>query len=72
VPGDSKVFRLGIGRGVHLRGWAEALIGEEPPGIAPREFFSQEVIRIHPERALGWHIDPERPSAEWSRRPQLR
>ena len=68
VPEDSTFFRPGIGRGVHLRGRAEALTGEEPPGIAPPGFFSQEVIRIHPERALAWHIDPERPASEWSRR----
>src|ERR687888_540932 len=63
VPEDSTFFRPGIGRGVHLRGRAEALTGEAPPG-----FVSQEVIRIHPERALAWHIDPERPPSEWSRR----
>jgi pyridoxamine 5'-phosphate oxidase family protein len=68
VPEDDGFFRPGIGRGVHLRGWAEALTGEDPPAIAPPGFFSQEVIRIHPERSLAWHIDPDRPTAEWSRR----
>jgi pyridoxamine 5'-phosphate oxidase family protein len=68
VPEDDPFFRPGIGRGLHLRGRGEALKGEEPPAIAPPGFFSQEVIRIHPERVLAWHIDPARPSSDWSRR----
>ncbi len=24
--------------------------------------FSDEVIRIHPEQCVSWHIDPARPS----------
>jgi pyridoxamine 5'-phosphate oxidase family protein len=28
--------------------------------LAPA-FFSEEIIRIHPQRIINWHIDPDRP-----------
>lgn len=39
-------------RGIEIRGRAEALAEVEPP--APG--FSREIIRIHPERILGWGL----------------
>jgi len=44
-------------RGVEIRGWAEALTGQDPP----RPGFSGEVIRIHPRRVLAWGVDPDSP-----------
>ena len=54
-------FRPGVGRGLELRGRAEALRGVQPPDFGAG-LFSDEVIRIHPEQCVSWHVDPARPS----------
>jgi pyridoxamine 5'-phosphate oxidase family protein len=46
-----------------LRGTAEALRGVQPPDFGAG-LFSDEVIRIHPEQCVSWHIDPARPSLQ--------
>ncbi|HEY7487206.1 MAG TPA: PPOX class F420-dependent oxidoreductase [Streptosporangiaceae bacterium] len=61
VPDGPGPFRPGVGRGLELRGRAEALRGVEPPGLGGG-MFSDEVIRIHPEQIVSWHIDPDRPA----------
>jgi pyridoxamine 5'-phosphate oxidase family protein len=60
VPDESGPFRAGVGRGLELRGRAEALRGVEPPALG-EGLFSAEVIRIHPDQIVSWHIDPDRP-----------
>jgi pyridoxamine 5'-phosphate oxidase family protein len=42
-------------RGIEIRGHAEALTDQ------PRtsNYFSPELIRIHPERIISWGIDPD-------------
>lgn len=61
VPDQPGPFQPGVGRGVELRGRAEALVGVEPPPLVAPGFFSDEVIRIHPDWVLSWHVDPDRP-----------
>jgi pyridoxamine 5'-phosphate oxidase family protein len=61
TPDDEPEFRPRVGRGIHLRGQAEALADQDPPGLASPGLFSREIIRIHPEQAVSWHIDPGRP-----------
>ncbi len=53
APADDQVAP-GWGRGVELRGRAELLTGVAPPR-APG-FFSDEVIRIHPDRIISWNL----------------
>jgi len=61
TPDDEPEFRPGVGRGVHIRGRAEALADQDPPGLASPGLFSREIIRIHPEQVVSWHIDSARP-----------
>ena len=61
VPEGDGTFRPGVGRGLELRGLAEARYGAEPPGFGAG-FFSAEVIRIFPDHCVSWHIDPGRPA----------
>ncbi|MFI1198919.1 PPOX class F420-dependent oxidoreductase [Streptomyces sp. BHT-5-2] len=56
APDDDPVAP-GWGRGVEIRGRAEVLTLDAPP-MAP-EFFSSEVIRIHPRRIISWHLEPD-------------
>jgi pyridoxamine 5'-phosphate oxidase family protein len=42
-------------RGIEIRGRAEAL----PSGGATGERMSAEIIRIHPQRVLGWGLDTD-------------
>jgi pyridoxamine 5'-phosphate oxidase family protein len=51
----------GSGGGIEVRGQAEALVGVEPPELGG-DMFSDEVVRIHPDQVVSWHIDPARPS----------
>ena len=60
VPEDSGPFRAGVGRGIEVRGQAEALVGVEPPELGG-DMFSDEVVRIHPDQIVSWHIDLNRP-----------
>ncbi|MYV96728.1 PPOX class F420-dependent oxidoreductase [Streptomyces sp. SID3343] len=55
TPDEPGAYRPGWGRGVEIRGRAELLTDHEPP-FAP-EFFSNEVLRIHPERVIGWNLE---------------
>jgi pyridoxamine 5'-phosphate oxidase family protein len=41
-------------RGVEIRGHAEALTDQTPPGPG----FSGELIRVHPRRIISWGLDP--------------
>ncbi|AKA04396.1 PPOX class F420-dependent oxidoreductase [Streptomyces noursei] len=56
APADDPVAP-GWGRGVEIRGRAELLTLDAPP-MAP-EFFSNDVIRIHPRRIISWHLKPD-------------
>jgi pyridoxamine 5'-phosphate oxidase family protein len=60
TPDEPGPFRPGVGRGIELRGQAEAVRGAEPPAVGSG-LFSDEVIRIHPEEIVSWHVDPDRP-----------
>jgi pyridoxamine 5'-phosphate oxidase family protein len=60
VPEESGPFRAGVGRGIEVRGRAEALVGVDPPELGGG-MFSDEVVRIHPEQIVSWHVDPTRP-----------
>ncbi|MEV5596992.1 PPOX class F420-dependent oxidoreductase [Streptomyces sp. NPDC052496] len=56
TPADDPVAP-GWGRGVEIRGRAEVLTLDAPP-MAP-EFFSNEVIRVHPVRVNSWHLEAD-------------
>ncbi|MFE1171516.1 PPOX class F420-dependent oxidoreductase [Streptomyces sp. NPDC058773] len=56
APADDPVAP-GWGRGVEIRGRAELLTLDAPP-MAP-DFFSNDVIRVHPRRVIGWHLEPD-------------
>jgi pyridoxamine 5'-phosphate oxidase family protein len=60
VAEESGPFRKGIGRGIEVRGRAEALVGMEPPRLGG-DLFSNDVIRVYPDQIISWHIDPGRP-----------
>ncbi|WP_280235479.1 PPOX class F420-dependent oxidoreductase [Nocardia cyriacigeorgica] len=49
----------GKGRGIEIRGVAETLTVDVPP-VAP-DWFSNDIIRIHPRRVHSWHIDAADP-----------
>ncbi|RKN40502.1 PPOX class F420-dependent oxidoreductase [Streptomyces hoynatensis] len=55
APADDPVAP-GWGRGVEIRGRAEALVLEVPP-VAP-DVFSKDVIRVHPRRIVTWNLEP--------------
>jgi pyridoxamine 5'-phosphate oxidase family protein len=57
TPDEPGALKPGWGRGVEIRGVAEALTVDEPP-IAP-EWFSRDILRIHPHWVKSWHIDPD-------------
>ncbi|WP_031466196.1 PPOX class F420-dependent oxidoreductase [Sciscionella sediminilitoris] len=59
TPDEPGAIKPGMGRGVEIRGTAETLWVEEPP-VNP-EWFEHEVIRIHPDRIISWHLDPQQP-----------
>ncbi|WP_395370812.1 PPOX class F420-dependent oxidoreductase [Streptomyces tubercidicus] len=56
APADDPVAP-GWGRGVEIRGRAELLTLDAPP-MAP-DFFSNDVLRIHPRRVIAWHLEPD-------------
>ena len=41
-------------RGIEIRGWAEALVDQTPS----RDYYSREIIRIHPGQIFSWGIEP--------------
>ncbi|WP_242902152.1 PPOX class F420-dependent oxidoreductase [Actinomadura terrae] len=55
---DPDAAKPGWGRGVEVRGRAEFVKGRMPFGEG---FFSDDLIRIHPVRVVGWHLDPAAP-----------
>ncbi|MFF7248820.1 PPOX class F420-dependent oxidoreductase [Embleya sp. NPDC008237] len=55
TPDEPGAFKPGWGRGVEIRGRAELLRDHEPPLAVG--FFSNEVLRIHPERVIGWNLE---------------
>jgi pyridoxamine 5'-phosphate oxidase family protein len=57
APEDSGAPKPGRGRGIEIRGVAEALAGE--PRVLP--YYSDEVIRIRPRRLITWNLSAERP-----------
>lgn len=59
TPDDPAEVKPGWGRGIEIRGRAEIISVEDIP-VAP-QWFSHEIIRIHPERVHQWHIDPANP-----------
>lgn len=59
TPNEPSEVKPGWGRGVEIRGTAEILTVDDIP-VAP-EWFSHEIIRIHPRRIHSWHIDPADP-----------
>ena len=59
TPDGPDAVKPGMGRGVEIRGRAEALVVDDPPG-APR-MAGRDIIRVHPNRIISWHIDPEMP-----------
>ncbi|WP_024806584.1 PPOX class F420-dependent oxidoreductase [Nocardia sp. BMG51109] len=62
TPDDPDEVKPGWGRGVEIRGTAEIVtVGDVP--VNP-EWFSDQVIRIHPNRIHSWHIDPANPDGE--------
>jgi pyridoxamine 5'-phosphate oxidase family protein len=62
TPDEPGAIKPGTGRGVEVRGWVELTEVEVPP-VAP-EWFSHEIMRIHPTRLLSWHIDPDNPDGD--------
>ncbi|MEU5541723.1 PPOX class F420-dependent oxidoreductase [Streptomyces sioyaensis] len=56
APADDPIAP-GWGRGVEIRGRAELLTLDAPP-MAP-DFFSNDVIRVHPRRIISWHLEPD-------------
>ncbi|MDH6125761.1 PPOX class F420-dependent oxidoreductase [Kitasatospora sp. GP82] len=52
---DPEAVAPGWGRGVEIRGRAELLVLDQPP-LMPG-FFSNEAIRIHPERIIPWNLE---------------
>ncbi|KAA8885082.1 PPOX class F420-dependent oxidoreductase [Nocardia colli] len=59
TPDEPGAVKPGWGRGVEIRGVVETLTVDVPP-VAP-EWFSHDIIRIHPRRIRSWHIDPANP-----------
>ena len=60
TPNAPDAIKPGMGRGVEIRGRAETLSVDDPPG-APG-MAGSEIIRIHADRIISWHIDPAMPN----------
>ncbi|MFC9324613.1 PPOX class F420-dependent oxidoreductase [Kitasatospora sp. NPDC057015] len=56
TPDEPGAVKPGWGRGVEIRGRAELFTDRRPAGAPP--FFSEELIRIHPEKVNSWHLEP--------------
>ncbi|MFI6041386.1 PPOX class F420-dependent oxidoreductase [Nocardia sp. NPDC051321] len=59
TPDELGAVKPGWGRGVEIRGVAETMTVDVPP-VAP-EWFSHDIIRIHPRSIRSWHLDPANP-----------
>lgn len=59
TPDEPGQIKPGMGRGVEIRGYAETLRVPNPPGDP--NWTSNDIIRVHPQRILSWHIDPDDP-----------
>lgn len=57
TPDEPGAVKPGWGRGVEVRGRAELITLDAP--IAAPDFFSNDTIRIYPERVNSWHLDPD-------------
>jgi pyridoxamine 5'-phosphate oxidase family protein len=64
TPDGPGAIKPGMGRGVEIRGTAETLTVDDPPGQPP--LAGPDIIRIHPERIISWHIDPDMPDGRAS------
>jgi pyridoxamine 5'-phosphate oxidase family protein len=62
TPDEPGAIKPGMGRGVEIRGRAEPLTVDVPP-VNP-DWFSNDIIRIHPYRIISWHIDPANPDGD--------
>lgn len=60
TPDIPDEIRPGMGRGVEVRGRAETLTVDDPPG-GDSPMAGRDIIRIHPERIHSWHIDRAAP-----------
>lgn len=60
TPDRSGEIKPGMGRGVEIRGHAEVLVVDDPPGEGS-PMAGRDIIRIHPERVHSWHIDRNAP-----------
>ncbi|WP_007027127.1 PPOX class F420-dependent oxidoreductase [Saccharomonospora iraqiensis] len=60
TPEDPGEIRPGWGRGIEIRGHAETLTVDDPPG-GNSPMAGRDIIRIHPRRVLSWHLDPDNP-----------
>ncbi len=64
TPEGPDEIKPGFGRGVEVRGRAELITVDVSP-VAPG-FFSNDVIRVHPQRVISWELERERPMyARW-------
>ncbi|MFG1795618.1 PPOX class F420-dependent oxidoreductase [Nocardia sp. NPDC049149] len=57
TPDEPGALKPGWGRGIEIRGVVETLTVDEPP-VAP-EWFSRDILRIHPRWVKSWNIDPD-------------
>ncbi|WP_280443292.1 PPOX class F420-dependent oxidoreductase [Nocardia brasiliensis] len=62
TPDEPGAVKPGWGRGIEIRGVVETLTVDVPP-VAP-DWFSNDIIRIHPRRIKSWHLDPANPDGE--------
>ncbi|RCG20741.1 PPOX class F420-dependent oxidoreductase [Streptomyces diacarni] len=61
TPNEPGQVKPGMGRGVEIRGLAEATRADIPP-VNPA--WPQDIIRVRPTRILSWHIDPDNPDGD--------
>lgn len=59
TPDGPDAVKPGMGRGIEVRGRAESVTVDDPPG-APG-MAGADIIRVYPERVVSWHIDPATP-----------
>ncbi|SDQ96411.1 PPOX class F420-dependent oxidoreductase [Actinopolyspora saharensis] len=62
TPEDPSLVRPGMGRGVEIRGVADTLRVDTPPGKPG--MAGNDIIRLLPRRVISWHIDPDNPAGE--------
>ncbi|WP_026151989.1 PPOX class F420-dependent oxidoreductase [Actinopolyspora halophila] len=62
APEEPSAVKPGMGRGVEIRGVAETLRVDSPPGMSG--MAGNDIIRLFPRRVISWHIDSNNPSGE--------